>query len=116
VFSSVQFSAFSSNIQVTKKEDTEEAKVQALASVAGEGDQVWVKVISVKVEEDGSTKVACSMKYVNQGNGQDLDPNNVQLEQKISRPPWQEPQKVTTVFTSSTVMIPVALQSGCLAI
>ncbi|CAM6041789.1 unnamed protein product [Sphagnum compactum] len=83
-----------SDHEVTKKEDSEEAKVQALASVAGEGDQVWVKVISVKVEEDGSTKVACSLKYVNQGNGQDLDPNNVQLEQKISRPPWREPQKL----------------------
>ena len=81
-------------IQVTRRDDSEEAKVQALASVAGEGEQVWIKVISVKHEDDGSTKVSCSMKYVSQGDGRDLDPNNVQLEQQQSRPPWQEPQKV----------------------
>lgn len=81
--------------QVTNRDDSEEAKVKALSSVADEGEQVWVKVVSVQVEEDGKTKIGCSMKYVNQGNGEDLDPNNIQAEKNQARPSWKEPQKVS---------------------
>lgn len=82
--------------QVTNRDDSEEAKVKALSSVASEGEQVWVKVISVNVEENGNTKIGCSMKYVRQGDGEDLDPNNIQAEKQQSRPAWKEPQKVST--------------------
>lgn len=82
-----------SDHEVTNRDDSEEAKVKALSSVADEGEQVWVKVVSVQVEEDGKTKIGCSMKYVNQGNGEDLDPNNIQAEKNQARPSWKEPQK-----------------------
>ena len=90
--------------QVTKRDDSEEAKVKALSSVVNEGEQVWIKVISLKVE-DGSTKVGCSMKYVSQGDGTDLDPNNIQAEKQQSRPSWKEPQKVSTILNFSTLLI-----------
>ncbi|KAJ7289970.1 hypothetical protein O6H91_Y301400 [Diphasiastrum complanatum] len=83
-----------SNHEITKKDDSDELKVQAISSVVEEGDEVWVKVISVKHEEDGSVKVGCSLKYVSQSDGRDLDPNNVQHEQQQSRPTWQAPQKL----------------------
>lgn len=69
--------------------------------MAREGEEVWIKVISVKQEEEGNTKIGCSMKYVNQGSGVDADPNNVQLEQQQSRPSWQEPQKVCGCLKAS---------------
>ncbi|KAG0051628.1 Nucleolar protein of 40 kDa [Gryganskiella cystojenkinii] len=43
------------------------------ADVVAVGDNVWVKVTSIQDD-----KIALSMKYVSQGNGQDLDPNLVQ--------------------------------------
>lgn len=70
--------------------------MKALSSVASEGEQVWVKVISVNVDENENTKIGCSMKYVRQGDGEDLDPNNIQAEKQQSRPAWKEPQKVST--------------------
>ncbi|KAF9951228.1 Nucleolar protein of 40 kDa, partial [Mortierella alpina] len=45
-----------------------------IADVVAIGDQVWVKVTSLQDD-----KIALSMKYVSQGNGEDLDPNLVQL-------------------------------------
>ncbi|CAG8507197.1 8686_t:CDS:2 [Paraglomus occultum] len=48
------------------------------------GDIVWVKVIGVE-EQDGKTKIKLSMRYVDQGRGEDLDPNNVQLSQDQNR-------------------------------
>ncbi|KAF9122530.1 Nucleolar protein of 40 kDa, partial [Mortierella sp. 14UC] len=47
---------------------------EKISDVVAVGDQVWVKVISVQDD-----KIALSMKYVSQGNGEDLDPNLVQL-------------------------------------
>ncbi|KAG0200376.1 Nucleolar protein of 40 kDa [Mortierella sp. GBA30] len=44
-----------------------------IADVVAVGDHVWVKVTSVQDD-----KIALSMKYVSQGNGEDLDPNLVQ--------------------------------------
>ncbi|CAG8572413.1 6758_t:CDS:2 [Paraglomus brasilianum] len=48
------------------------------------GDIVWVKVIGVE-DQDGKTKIKLSMRYVDQGRGEDLDPNNVQLSQDQNR-------------------------------
>ncbi|KAF9090766.1 Nucleolar protein of 40 kDa [Mortierella sp. AD031] len=47
---------------------------EKISDVVAVGDQVWVKVTSLQDD-----KIALSMKYVSQGNGQDLDPNLVQL-------------------------------------
>ncbi|OAQ34782.1 hypothetical protein K457DRAFT_133242 [Linnemannia elongata AG-77] len=47
---------------------------EKISDVVAVGDQVWVKVTSLQDD-----KIALSMKYVSQGNGEDLDPNLVQL-------------------------------------
>ncbi|XP_011159394.1 nucleolar protein of 40 kDa [Solenopsis invicta] len=57
------------------------AHVDNVAEVLQKGERVWCKVISVG--EDG--KVGLSMKYVNQGNGTDLDPNGVELQRDVQR-------------------------------
>ncbi|XP_040193859.1 nucleolar protein of 40 kDa isoform X2 [Rana temporaria] len=44
------------------------------------GEKVWVKVIGNEIK-DGKQKISLSMKVVNQGTGNDIDPNNVVLEQ-----------------------------------
>ncbi|KAE8624063.1 hypothetical protein XENTR_v10005815 [Xenopus tropicalis] len=50
------------------------------SEVVDVGEKVWVKVIG-RETKDGKEKVSLSMKVVNQGDGKDLDPNNVGLEQ-----------------------------------
>lgn len=57
------------------------AHVDNVADVLQKGERIWCKVISVA--EDG--KIGLSMKYVNQGNGLDLDPNGVELQQDLQR-------------------------------
>ncbi|KAL6255937.1 hypothetical protein P5V15_013175 [Pogonomyrmex californicus] len=55
--------------------------VDNVAEVLQKGERVWCKIISIT--EDG--KIGLSMKYVNQGNGTDLDPNGVELQRDIQR-------------------------------
>lgn len=82
------------SFQVTKRDDPDEAKVEALRAVAGEGEKVWVKVISVAHDpERGTPKVGCSMKLVSQSDGADKDPSNLKLAEQ-SKPQPRGPQKV----------------------
>jgi len=72
-------------------------KIDNVTDVVSLDMEVWVKVIGIQVEtiEDETTgrtrqrhKVKLSMKYVNQDTGQDLDPENENIEndmQRISR-------------------------------
>jgi len=64
-------------------------EAEELPTIVEVGETVWVKVIAVA---DG--KVSLSMKYVGQTGGEDLDPNNVDLEQSAQRrkprPPDQQ--------------------------
>ncbi|CAL7948576.1 unnamed protein product [Xylocopa violacea] len=57
------------------------AHVDNVAEVLQKGERVWCKVISIG--DDG--KIGLSMKYVNQGNGTDLDPNGVQLQRDLQK-------------------------------
>lgn len=50
------------------------------SEVVDVGEKVWVKVIGNEIK-DGKQKISLSMKVVNQGTGNDIDPNNVVLEQ-----------------------------------
>lgn len=84
-----------SDHEVTDREDSDALKVKAIAAVAGEGDQVWVKVISLKDDGGGGVKIGCSLKFVSQSTGKDLDPNNVKLDQQQPKGTRQEPKKVT---------------------
>ncbi|KZC06695.1 PREDICTED: nucleolar protein of 40 kDa-like [Dufourea novaeangliae] len=63
------------------KSQVSSAHVENVAEVLQRGERVWCKVISVG--DDG--KVGLSMKYVNQGNGTDLDPNGVDLQRDIQK-------------------------------
>ena len=69
-------------------------RIDDVNNVVSLNDEVWVKVMDVQVEtfEDemsGKTrqrhKVKLSMKYVHQDTGQDLDPENEQLEGDMQR-------------------------------
>ena len=88
-----------SSCQVTKRDESDDQKVQALSGVAGEGDKVWVKVISIKEEETGNPKIGVSMKLVNQGSGLDKDPSNTKLEEQQSKPAWQGKKKVGPLYS-----------------
>ncbi|XP_033322554.2 zinc finger CCHC domain-containing protein 17 isoform X1 [Megalopta genalis] len=57
------------------------ARVDDVAQVLQKGERVWCKIISMG--DDG--KIGLSMKYVNQGNGTDLDPNGVELQRDAQK-------------------------------
>lgn len=66
----------------------------ALSSVAGEGESVWVKVVSIKEEDTERPRIGVSMKLVNQRDGSDKDPNNLKLGEHQNRPQGGERAKV----------------------
>ncbi|CAI5513021.1 unnamed protein product [Closterium sp. Naga37s-1] len=81
-----------SDYEVAKRDDTDDAKVEALKGVAAEGEQVWVKVISLKDETgadvidttpglpgSANIRIGCSMKVVSQTDGADRDPSNQRI-------------------------------------
>ena len=80
--------------------------MKALSTIANEGKVVWIKVISVR-SENGKTRIGCSMKHVDQEDGSDLDPNNIQLEQQSSQPaPSQvEHYKVLNHLSTMTFLL-----------
>nr|CAD7431305.1 unnamed protein product [Timema monikensis] len=55
--------------------------VSDVSEVLQPGERVWCKVINITDDN----KLALSMKVVDQGNGMDLDPNGVQIEQDERR-------------------------------
>lgn len=91
--------------------------MKAMCAVAKEGERVWVKVISVKIDSDLKTRIGCSMKHVNQDDGRNLDPNNNHLEQ----PPTQSAALLEADAADATLqthrkgevgMVPRGLNSG----
>ncbi|KAF9357546.1 Nucleolar protein of 40 kDa [Mortierella sp. AD094] len=71
---------------------------QHVSDVVAVGDQVWVKVTSTQ-----DNKIALSMKYVNQGDGTDLDPNLVQFTEE------QDKKRVHSGFVDKR---PIAIEDG----
>ncbi|XP_019628516.1 PREDICTED: nucleolar protein of 40 kDa-like [Branchiostoma belcheri] len=72
------------------------SRVEDPKEVVDMGDRVYCKVISLG--EGGNGKISLSMKVVNQGDGHDLDPNNVAIsmeEQRKRNPKSYERQKIT---------------------
>ncbi|XP_022091743.1 nucleolar protein of 40 kDa-like [Acanthaster planci] len=59
------------------------ARVEDVSEVLALGDRVFCKVISLG--EDDNSKISLSMKFVDQGQGKDLDPNLVQMKQEEQR-------------------------------
>lgn len=60
------------------------SRIESASEVVDMGEQVWIKVIGREMRDD-KVKLSFSMKAVNQGTGQDLDPNNVMGEQDARR-------------------------------
>ena len=67
------------------------------------GERVWCKIISIG--DDG--KIGLSMKYVNQGNGTDLDPNGVQLQRDIQK------KKIIEKHERKTIHLEAVLNTTC---
>lgn len=62
------------------RDASDEEKISIIAGVVAEGDDVWVKVVDVETQDGGPPRVSLSMKSVDQGNGEDLDPNNLSYD------------------------------------
>ncbi|XP_038144778.1 nucleolar protein of 40 kDa [Cyprinodon tularosa] len=60
------------------------SRVENPSEIVDVGEQVWIKVIGREIQGD-KVKLSFSMKAVNQGTGQDLDPNNVMADQDARR-------------------------------
>ncbi|XP_029369446.1 zinc finger CCHC domain-containing protein 17 [Echeneis naucrates] len=60
------------------------SRVENASEIVDVGEQVWIKVIGREIRNE-KVKLSFSMKAVNQGTGQDLDPNNVRAEQDARR-------------------------------
>lgn len=77
--------------------------VDNVTEVLQKGERVWCKVISIG--DDG--KIGLSMKYVNQGNGTDLDPNGVQLQRDIQK------KKIIEKHEHKTIHLEAVLNTTC---
>ncbi|XP_041868583.1 nucleolar protein of 40 kDa [Melanotaenia boesemani] len=60
------------------------SRVENASEIVDVGEKVWIKVIGREIQGE-KVKLSFSMKSVNQGTGQDLDPNNVMAEQDARR-------------------------------
>lgn len=75
----VHRSQISQYLDVPRDVDDEE-KISIISGVVAEGDDVWVKVVDVERQDGGPPRVSLSMKNVDQGTGEDLDPNNLSYD------------------------------------
>ena len=76
----VHRSQISQYLDVPRDAD-DEAKVGIISGVLGVGDAAYVKVMDVEKSENGrDVRVSLSMKYVDQGTGEDMDPNNLNYD------------------------------------
>ncbi|KAK9310019.1 hypothetical protein QLX08_000498 [Tetragonisca angustula] len=85
------------------KSQVSSAHVDNVIEVLQKGERIWCKVISIG--DDG--KIGLSMKYVNQGNGTDLDPNRVQLQRDIQK------KKIVEKHENKTIHLEAVLNTTC---
>lgn len=70
-----------SNHMESSRDDSDEQKVEAMKGVVSEGEQVWVKVVEVREDDNtGRTRIGCSVKLANQRDGTDLDPHGINYQ------------------------------------
>ncbi|CAD1470949.1 unnamed protein product [Heterotrigona itama] len=81
------------------KSQVSSAHVDNVIEVLQKGERIWCKVISIG--DDG--KIGLSMKYVNQGNGTDLDPNGVQLQRDIQKKKFMEKHENKTIHLEAVL-------------
>lgn len=77
-FCLVHFTQVSNYLEFTR-EDTDDAKKQALGEVVRINDRVYVKVVEVQ-QDDRGPKISGSLKLVDQGTGEDLDPGGTRYQ------------------------------------
>ena len=85
------------------KSQVSAAHVDNVAEVLQKGERVWCKVISVA--DDG--KIGLSMKYVNQGNGTDLDPNGIELHRDSQK------KKAAGKYERKAIHLEAVLNTTC---
>ncbi|XP_039676685.1 nucleolar protein of 40 kDa [Perca fluviatilis] len=81
-------------------------RIENASEVVDMGEQVWIKVIGREIRDD-KVKLSFSMKAVNQGTGQDLDPNNVMAEQDARR------RKQFRDHTGNRITLEAVLNTTC---
>ncbi|XP_026155414.1 zinc finger CCHC domain-containing protein 17 [Mastacembelus armatus] len=86
-------------------------RVDNPSEIVDVGEQVWIKVIGKEIQGD-KVKLSFSMKAVNQGTGQDLDPNNVMAEQDARRRKQFKDQTANKI-TLEAVLNTTCSKCGC---
>uniref|UniRef100_A0A096LVJ9 Zinc finger CCHC domain-containing protein 17 n=1 Tax=Poecilia formosa TaxID=48698 RepID=A0A096LVJ9_POEFO len=81
-------------------------RVENASEIVDVGEHVWIKVIGREIQGD-KVKMSFSMKAVNQGTGQDLDPNNVMADQDARR------RKQFRDHTSNRITLEAVLNTTC---
>ncbi|KAI8577475.1 hypothetical protein K450DRAFT_251843 [Umbelopsis ramanniana AG] len=84
----MEFGAFIQMVDVTQQGLVHRAqlsnhRVEEVADVVQVNDSVWVKIVDIDEDDSGKVKIGLSMKYVNQGNGDDLDTGNVNYGREL---------------------------------
>ncbi|XP_054909795.1 nucleolar protein of 40 kDa [Poeciliopsis prolifica] len=82
------------------------SRVESASEIVDVGEHVWIKVIGCEIQGD-KVKLSFSMKAVNQGTGQDLDPNNVRADQDARR------RKQFRDHTSNRITLEAVLNTTC---
>uniref|UniRef100_A0A3B5MRD9 Zinc finger CCHC domain-containing protein 17 n=1 Tax=Xiphophorus couchianus TaxID=32473 RepID=A0A3B5MRD9_9TELE len=82
------------------------SRVENASEIVDVGEHVWIKVIGCEIQGD-KVKLSFSMKAVNQGTGQDLDPNNVMADQDARR------RKQFRDHTSNRITLEAVLNTTC---
>ncbi|XP_031833834.1 zinc finger CCHC domain-containing protein 17 [Nomia melanderi] len=85
------------------KSQVSSTRVDNVTEVLQRGERVWCKIISVG--DDG--KIGLSMKYVNQGNGTDLDPNGIELQRDSQK------KKVVGKYERKAIHLEAVLNTTC---
>ncbi|XP_006811784.1 zinc finger CCHC domain-containing protein 17-like [Saccoglossus kowalevskii] len=83
------------------------SRVEDVSDVLALGDKVYCKVISLGDEGDDKVKISLSMKNINQDDGTDLDPNQVQLVQDEKR------RKKSGTYIPEKIELGVVLNTTC---
>ncbi|KAM6974084.1 zinc finger CCHC domain-containing protein 17 isoform 1-T2 [Tautogolabrus adspersus] len=82
------------------------SRVENASEIVDVGEKVWIKVIGREIRGD-KVKLSFSMKAVNQGTGQDQDPNNVMAEQDSRR------RKQFRDHTGNRITLEAVLNTTC---
>ncbi|MED6278077.1 hypothetical protein CHARACLAT_019947 [Characodon lateralis] len=82
------------------------SRVENASEIVDVGERVWIKVIGREIQGD-KVKLSFSMKAVNQGTGQDLDPNNVMADQDARR------RKQFRDHTGNRITLEAVLNTTC---